>query len=88
MLSERINQILSRFTNLSDRTDAISASKAAIAVMIREGWNDDEIVKLYRLTEEYNPELQEDIALSKARILYGKVRARLNKTNSLPNTIE
>ena len=53
--------------------------------LIDDEWNDSEICRYCRLTEELNPEISEDLALSRMRLVADSVKERLGRpTNQHP----
>lgn len=47
--------------------------------LIDDGWNDSEIYRYCRWTEEANPEVSEEIALSRMRLVADAVKERLGR---------
>ena len=83
-VEQRANIIIARLRNME--YDVSDESTHAYAVrLVQDEWTDDEIVKFLKCTEECNPALEEDIALSRMRDIIRGVEQRLGrKTRRTP----
>lgn len=73
--NEFVERVMARLPTLTDNTD-IELFKADIARRYVDGWTENECVRYCMCMEEVDPNLDEDIALTRMAWIRGEVKAR------------